>query len=97
MSDRFEDLPPEIQERVLSFIGDREDGTLDDEAMRGLIAFIVENADAYPSLLNLVKLNEERVIEHAKETGQVQAHVFELARRHGLHEGNVAMASWPCQ
>ncbi len=71
MSERFEDLPIEIQQRVLSFIGDREDGRLDDDAMKGLIAFIVENADAYPALLNLVKVNEERVIEHAKETGEV--------------------------
>lgn len=37
----------------------------------GLINFIVENADAHPSLLNLVKVNEERVIEHAKQTGEV--------------------------
>lgn len=71
MSDRFDDLPAEIQERVWSFIVEREDGTFDVPDRRGLIAFIVENADAYPSLLNLVKVNEERVIEHAKETGEV--------------------------
>ncbi len=71
MSDRFEDLPPEIHQRVSTFIIAREDGTFDVEDRMGFIGFIVENADAYPALLNLVKVNEERVIEHVKQTGDV--------------------------
>ena len=34
MSDQFDDLPPEIQERVAAFIGDRTEGTLPEDAMR---------------------------------------------------------------
>ena len=71
MSERFEDLPQEIRDRVWSFIGEREDGAFPEDDMRGLIAFIVENADAYPALLNLVQVNEDKVVEHAKEIGEV--------------------------
>jgi hypothetical protein len=71
MSDRVEGLPPEIQERLASFIGDRVDGTPPEDDMRGLITFIVENADAHPALLNLVKVDEKRMMEHVKETGNV--------------------------
>jgi len=71
MSNRFEDLPIEIQDRVWSFVREHEDGTREVRDMRGLIAFIVENAEQYPSLLNLVKIDEDRVIQHAKETGEV--------------------------
>jgi len=69
MSDRFEDLPPEIQERISSFIISREDGTVEIPDRRA--DFIMDNPDAYPALLDLVKVNEEKVIEHAKETGEV--------------------------
>jgi hypothetical protein len=71
MSDRFDDLPAEIQERVRSFMVEHEDGTYDVPDRMALVGFIVENADAYPALWNLVKVNEERVIEYAKRTGEI--------------------------
>jgi hypothetical protein len=71
MSERFEDLPVEIQQRFLSFTREREDGTVEVPDRRALIDFIIGNADAYPALLDFVKIDGDRVIEHAKETGEV--------------------------
>ena len=70
MSERADDLPIEIRSRVLSFCRD-VDGTLEVADMMGLVNFILDNSQAYPALLNLVKLNEAELIRHFQETGQV--------------------------
>jgi hypothetical protein len=63
-------LPPELTDRLRSFM--REDG--DDyviDNMEGLVAFIVEHHETYPSLLKLVNINEQAVIDHFSRTGEV--------------------------
>ena len=71
MSDQFEALPEEIQQGVLSLVQLKEDGTWECPDRRALIEFIVENAEPYPGLLNLVRIDEERMMEHVRETGEV--------------------------
>jgi len=67
----IEDLPPDVQQRFLSFVRQREDGTIEFPDPRGLVNFIMDNADAYPALLTFIKVNEDSIIEHAKATGEV--------------------------
>ena len=62
MTDRSDDLPSEIQQRVLSFIQEREDGTFDVPDKRGLIEFIVENADAHPVRRELPQIQARTVV-----------------------------------
>src|SRR5437899_426234 len=70
MSDRLDDLPPEVHERIMSFF--REvDGSLEVSDKLGLIAFIADNLDTYPALGQLVQLNEEALTKHVQETGEV--------------------------
>jgi len=71
MSNQHTDLPDEIVERVSSFCRRDADGNRTVEDMRGLVAFIVENAGQYPALLGLVSINEEAATKHIQETGDV--------------------------
>jgi hypothetical protein len=68
---KFQDeLPPEIGAKLLTFLRE-EDGEFHVADMQGLVQFIVEYGDRYPTLLNLVKVNEEFVVEHFERTGEV--------------------------
>jgi hypothetical protein len=70
MNNRLDDLPPEIGERILSFM--REvDGNFEVSDKRGLIEFIADNLEKYPALAQLVQLNEEALTKHVQETGEV--------------------------
>ena len=71
MSNHHPDLPDEIIERVLSYCTVDASGHQTVSDMRGFVAFIVENADAHPALLNLVSINEDAVTKHIQETGEV--------------------------
>jgi hypothetical protein len=70
MSDRVEDLPRQIQERLLSFLNVRARSTeiLD---KKGLVDFIVGNGERYLALLALVTVDKEKLMRHIEETGGV--------------------------
>ena len=71
MTNQERDLPEEIIQRVLSFCSVDADGSMAVEDMRGLVAFILENADTYPALRNLVSVNKDALTKHIEETGEV--------------------------
>ena len=71
MGNEHPDLPGDLIERVLSFCTEDGDGNHTVADIRGLVAFIVENADRCPALLKLVTVNEEALTKHIQETGEV--------------------------
>ena len=71
MSDRFEDLPTEIQQRVFSFLRIDPDGNVEVVDAAGLVNFVVDNVQRYPALGELVKVDETALTKHIEETGHV--------------------------
>jgi hypothetical protein len=71
-TDRLHDLPRELWDRLLSFLQPVGDGSLEIADWSGLMDVIAEQADAYPALLNIVAVNEARLIQHLKKTSDVQ-------------------------
>ena len=69
MSDRLDDLPPDIIRQVVLFCRDA-DGTVEVADKMGLLKFVSDNSDRYPALLKLFTLNEEAAIRYVEETGQ---------------------------
>jgi hypothetical protein len=67
--ERLHDLPREIWDRLLSFARPSGDGTVEIADWNGLMDVIVQNAEAYPALLNIVAVNEARLIQHIRESG----------------------------
>lgn len=65
------DLPREVIERVLSFCTEDASGNQQVHDREGLVAFVFENSERYPALLNLLKVDEDRLTQHIQETGQV--------------------------
>ena len=78
MSQRFEDLPEEIQQGVLAFLDVERQEVLD---MRGLVQFVVEHGETYPSLLGLLKVDEGELTRHIQETGNVPPGVKAIRTR----------------
>ncbi|MGB7217328.1 MAG: hypothetical protein WBD07_00845 [Vicinamibacterales bacterium] len=75
-----EDLPEEIRRGLLSFM--REvDGQVKVGDMMGMVNFILEHVDRYPSLLNAIKVNEEALTKHIQETGEVPPGVRAIRKR----------------
>ena len=65
-----EEWPPEIAERFMKCL--REvDGNFEVADMKGLLTLIAERGKEYPSLLNLVTINEDALVRHFEETGEV--------------------------
>ena len=65
-----EEWPPEIVERFMKCL--REvDGNFEVADMKGLLTLIAEKSKEYPSLLNLVTINEEKLVQHFVDTGEV--------------------------
>lgn len=54
-----------------SFIRRRDDGSWECEDKRGFVNFIADNATAFPALLSLVQPDEEKIVQHVRETGSV--------------------------
>ncbi len=69
-SNIFSDLPAEISSQLMSFL-EEKDGELHIVDDLKFVDFIVQNGLQYPALLNLIKLNEEFVIENFERTGEV--------------------------
>ncbi len=66
----IQDLPEDLARRLMSLLTDT-DGEPQVKDMPGLIVFIAEHCETYPFLLDLVNINEEEVIKHFEETGEV--------------------------
>jgi hypothetical protein len=70
MSSDDEKIPPEIGQQLLSFV--REvDGDFEIVDMKGLVNFIQEHGKQYPTLLKLININEQAIVEHYQKTGEV--------------------------
>lgn len=68
--DDFSDLPPDLGAALMRCL--REiDGEFEVADMEGLVKLIAEHGEQYPVLLSLVTVNEEAVVAHFKETGEV--------------------------
>ena len=65
------DLPRELALEFLNFLRERDDGEFELVDKLGLIKFVAEHGKDYPELFNLFELNEEAVVEHFKQTGEV--------------------------
>lgn len=57
------DLTPELRTEFLSFLTE-VNGHFEVADTQGLLMFIVEHGEQYPTLYNLFDVNEEAVIEH---------------------------------
>src|SRR4051812_39383294 len=69
MTERFENLPIEIRQRVFSFFTHDADGTfIECKDKNGFYRFLAENISQYPVLANLVTINEIALVEHARTT-----------------------------
>lgn len=66
-----DELPVEIVERLLSFCTTDAAGHQQVVDSKGLVAFVLENADRYPALLNAVKVDQDRLTRHIQHTGEV--------------------------
>jgi hypothetical protein len=71
MDDDLKDLPPEIRDRFFSFLRMGDDGNVQVPDQKAFIDFIYEMAPTYPALMNCLQLNEEKLTEHCRETGEV--------------------------
>jgi hypothetical protein len=71
MSNDLEGLPEDIQRRFLMLIHFHDDGTWECPDRRAFVDFILDNADAHPALLEFVCVDEERLMRHVRETGDV--------------------------
>jgi hypothetical protein len=70
MSNRFEDLPTYIKDRIMSFL--REvDGTYEAIDERGFVDFVYENSATYPALMDLIQVNEAYLTKRIEETGEI--------------------------
>lgn len=80
MSHDFEDLPEEIQRGLMAFM--REvDGEFEITDKMGMVQFIVEHAEEYPSLLKAIKIDEAVLTKHIEETGEVPPGVKAIRTR----------------
>src|SRR5438034_75468 len=80
------DLPPELGAKLLTFLRETETGGFEVVDMPGLCGFIVEYGEQYPSLLDLVKPNEDAIVDHYKQTGEVPPGVKLVVKTQ--HEGD---------
>lgn len=64
------DLPPEIGAKLMTFLRE-ENGKFEVADLQGLLSFVAEYGDRHPALLELFKLNEEAVVQHFKQTGEI--------------------------
>jgi hypothetical protein len=64
------DLPPELGAEFLSFLREVNDH-FEVADTRGLVSFIVEHAEQYPFLLDLIEINWDAVVERFERTGEV--------------------------
>ena len=70
MNTHFIDLPADLQSKLMSLM--REvDGAYKVTDMGALLMLIVEHADKYPQLLEVVKVKEGALEEHYEWTGEV--------------------------
>lgn len=70
MSRHKDDLPPEIGAKLMTFLRETN-GQFEVADMLGLVNFVLEHGDRHPALWDLLKINEEAVVEHFKRTGEV--------------------------
>jgi hypothetical protein len=68
MTDR--NLPPGLQAEFLSFLRET-DNCFEVVDLKGLAAFITQHGKDYPWLYELISINEEAVVKHYEETGEV--------------------------
>ncbi len=71
MSKPGDELPVEIVERLLSFCTTDAAGHQQVADMKGLVAFVLKNAEKHPTLLNALTVDEDRLTRHIQETGEV--------------------------
>jgi hypothetical protein len=64
------DLPPELGAEFLSFLREVND-QFEVADTRGLVSFIVEHAEQYPFLLDLIEINWDAIVERFERTGEV--------------------------
>ena len=67
MSDKIEDLPPEIAAKMMTFLREKDGGGYDLVDKLGLLNFVVEHGEQYPALFSLFKVDREAVIGHVKK------------------------------
>ena len=70
MDEQLTDLPPELRAKLLTFLRE-SNGEFEVVDMQGLVQFISEHAEQHPVLLRLVQVNEDVILEHFKQTGEV--------------------------
>jgi hypothetical protein len=68
MTQKLDDLPIELVHQLLAFRTQPEDGSETVDTM-GFVKFVLDNMDRNPALLQLIKVNEDAVIKHVRETG----------------------------
>jgi len=71
MNEHLINLPPELGQKFLGFLREGEEGDFEVVDKLGLIKFIGDHGEQYPFLYQLIQLNEEAVVEHFKQTGEV--------------------------
>ena len=64
------DLPPEIAAKLMACL-DEVDGEYRVRDKKALVALIVTHGAAFPFLRELVKVNEDALIQHYEKTGEV--------------------------
>lgn len=67
---KLDELPEEVARELMSFLID-VDGDLRVNDVSGFLTFVAHHSENYASLLELIKVDEEAVIAHFEETGEV--------------------------
>ena len=77
-------LPPELAAKVMSLL--REvDGEFEIIDMPALVNLVLEHGHEYPSLRDLIQINEDALLAHYHETGEVPPgiKIVETSRQEG--------------
>lgn len=80
MSDDLKSLPDELKTQFLSFLREGENGQWELIDKDGLLNFVAEHGKTHPALWNLFTVNEDALVKHFEETGEVPPGVKMIAK-----------------